>query len=517
MIALAAIAIIIAGWMSWRYIQLRRSVEGSAWWSGNTIQQPSVRPGETLAVDSMVDAPLGGNTRFAGIPARSQTDVRASGLAAAGAAAAAGVVSNIGERPRPPAKNARYAAQIATDFTVSDIEAAMATVRTVSPPRPVQPPLDDSDFAPLGGHSLPSPFADPPQAPPRARGDAYESEQADLDIPPMDTTSSVGRRIAGAPRSHAESFSSPRPPAAMPEPVEETPPLDFRLDIPENFDPLSTNSMKTTIVDRPDPESAVDFELPASVTTLDFELPAQSAVAPLSDTSVTDTEFEKPARQAASALDDIFPSLGGPSADTILNLDERDNGGPLTTTEVDRLTSTEVEGGGEFQHASTQYRMARFADLMNQVDEEARADPLRAIAQLRQYVLRDEQIPTLLWLRLFELYRQVDKRPVYEALGEHFARRYHRVMIGWDDALGNRVPQTPLAALPAIDQEIEAKWGSEEGLERLRQLLCDRDQPDTIVFNAVLQRDLLDAAKVFPIANASTTDFGAGGPKPPTT
>ena len=219
-------------------------------------------------------------------------------------------------------------------------------------------------------------------------------------------------------------------------------------------------------------------------------------------------------RHAATALGDIFASLSSPGVDTILNLDEQD-GPPLITTEVERLSSTEVEGTQrEAQQASTRFRLARFADLIDQVDEAAHTDPLRAIAMLRQYVLRDEQIPTLLWLRLFELYKQVDKKPVYAALGEHFARRYHRAMTGWDESLANRAPQTPLTSMPEIDRNLESRWGSEEGLERLRSLLCDRNQPDAIVFNAVLQRDLLDAAKVFPLDNNSLTDFGGSATDP---
>ena len=222
-----------------------------------------------------------------------------------------------------------------------------------------------------------------------------------------------------------------------------------------------------------------------------------------------------PARHAATVLDDIFPPLGSPGVDTILNLDEQD-GAPLITTEVDRLATTEVEGTQhEVQQASTRFRLVRFADLMHQVDDVAHADPLRAIAMLRQFVLRDEQIPTLLWLRLFELYKQVDKKPVYEALGEHFARRYHRTMAGWNESLDDRAPQTSLTASSEIDRDIEARWGTEEGLERLRSLLCDRNQPDAIVFNAVLQRDLLDAAKIFPLDNNSLTDFGGDADPPP--
>jgi hypothetical protein len=35
----------------------------------------------------------------------------------------------------------------------------------------------------------------------------------------------------------------------------------------------------------------------------------------------------------------------------------------------------------------------------------------------------------------------------------------------------------------------------------LRALTCGRDQPNEIIFNAVLQRDLLQMAKVFPLSD----------------
>ncbi len=512
LIALSVIAIAIAGWMALRYGQLRRSIDGSAWWSGNTVQAPTSGAASAKAPVEPVAAAIG--TRLAVTP----VDTRPLSVTAAAAAAAVST-SNVQDRPRPAMRGARYSTAIDTDFTVSDIEAAMATVRTVSPPRaaPRAGPLEETDFAALGGPTLPSPFADPP--PPASSlddeaGGAREVPESrttdrvkdgpgtfvDLDLPPI-AASGADRQ---APRARAPQPSAP--------PDEESMPLDFKLDIPEQYDdPLTSNSMKTTIVDRPEPPSAVDFELPSAPTPLDFELPSHSVVMPLSpaEQELYDEDANaKPARHAATVLDDIFPSLSSPGVDTILNLDEED-GAPLITTEVDRLTTTEVEGTQrEAQQASTRFRLARFADLMHQVDDVAHVDPLRAIAMLRQFVLRDEQIPTLLWLRLFELYKQVDKKPVYEALGEHFARRYHRTMVGWNESLDDRAPQTSLTASSEIDRNIESRWGSEEGLERLRSLLCDRNQPDAIVFNAVLQRDLLDAARIFPLDNNSLTDFG---------
>ncbi len=494
LIALAAIAIAVAGWMALRYAQLRRSVEGSAWWSGNTVQAATSGAATArTAVEPEADA-IHANTRSR--PHSPDTRTFAASAAAVGAAVVS--TSNVQDRPRAAVRNARYPAAMETDFTVSDIEAAMATVRTVSSPRstPRPAPLDETDYAGLGGPTLPSPFADPPPA----------ASPSSLDRPSADARAFADLGVAPIVTSRAES--------APPISEEETMPLDFKLDIPQHYDdPLATNSMKTTIVDRPDPPTAVDIELPSAPTPLDFELASTSIVMPLSASDDNDANHV-PMRRAATALDDIFPSLGSPGVDTILNLDERD-GAPLITTEVDRLMSTEVEGTErEAQQASTRFRLVRFADLMHQVEDAAQSDPLRSIAMLRQYVLRDEQIPTLLWLRLFELYKQVDKKPVYEALGEHFARRYHRAMVGWNESLADRVAQKPLTAMVEIDRDLEARWGSHAGLERLRSLLCDRNQPDAIVFNAVLQRDLLDAAKTFPLDDNSLTDFGGSDPDP---
>lgn len=506
LIALATIAILVAGWMALRYTQLRRSVEGSAWWSANTVQAPtSGAAAAQAAVEPHAVVP-GDDVRLPASPA----ETRAS--AAMSAAGGTASTSNVQDR-RPAVRPARYAAAIDTDFTVSDIEAAMATVRTVSPPRAAARstpgPLEETDFTALGGPTLPSPFADPPPpasppekaavAPRAAPGDetlAGGADRVDFDLPPAAAASAVSSAAAA--------------PAELAEPADEAMPLDFKLDIPAQYDdPLATDSMRTTIVDRPAPAAVVDFELPDAPTPLDFELPSTSVVAPR-EAADDEAVHARPVRHAATALDDIFPPLGSPGVDTILNLDERE-GAPLITTEVDRLTTTEIEGARrEEQLASTRFRLVRFADLMHQVDDASHADPLRAIAMLRQYVLRDEQIPTLLWLRLFALYKQVDKKPVYEALAEHFARRYGRTMTGWNESLSERVPQTPLTALGEIDRHLEAQWGSDEGMEYLRSLLCDRNQPDAIVFNAVLQRDLLDAAKVFPLDNNSLTEPGGG-------
>jgi hypothetical protein len=182
------------------------------------------------------------------------------------------------------------------------------------------------------------------------------------------------------------------------------------------------------------------------------------------------------------------PSMG---PDTILRLDEQ-----ATAAGAVQLANSETEA----EHASVQFRLIQFASVVEQAEELERTnEPTKAIATLRQYVLRDETIPTLMWLMLFALYKQVNKRPVYDALGEHFSRRYKRPMARWDESLQSIAPQTPLASLPELDAALKAKWGTQAGIEMLRLLTCGRDQPNEVIFNAALQRDLLQMAKVFPL------------------
>ena len=510
LLGLALLALLAAGWMAWRNTQLRRSMNDPAWWAGNTVLEGG--GASVLSGDALANAALDPGTRLAARPAPTRSSTQSDARINATSGSAVPATASQSERARAPARAGQFGAAMDTDFTVSDIEAAMATVRTVSPPREAsRPTFEDSDFAPLGGPSLPSPFTQPPPVTRTSKVVERDGDDlgkfVDLDIPPFETARSAATaspsaaqsasqptqptRPASTPASAAQAAEASTPTAAI-RPLDVSEPLDFKLDIPQAFDPLATDSLKTTIVN---PTDAVDFELPASPTALDFELPSTTAIGAV-DHGGSGSGGALAERHGATALDDLFAPLDGPGPDTILNLDDAYDS-PLSTTEVDRLATTAVDAT-DADPSSTRARLTRFADLMNQVDEAAETDPLRAIAQLRQHVLRDEQIPTLLWLRLFELYRTVDKKPVYDALSEHFARRYHRPMIRWDQQLGDRAPQTPLAAMGEIDREIEALWGREAGLERLRSLLCDRDQDDDIVFNAILQRDLLDAAKVFP-------------------
>ena len=237
-------------------------------------------------------------------------------------------------------------------------------------------------------------------------------------------------------------------------------PLDFNLDLP----PVTTNLGRDDRgVASPGSLQSAPAERPTEMAPLDFELPRGS-------------------------VESDAPSMG---PDTILRLDEPSGaagGLPLAGSET------------EAEHASVQFRLIQFASVVEQAEELERSnEPTKAIAALRQYVLRDETIPTLMWLMLFALYKQVNKRPVYDALGEHFSRRYKRPMARWDESLQSIAPQMPLASLPELDGSLKAKWGTQAGIEMLRLLTCGRDQPNEIIFNAALQRDLLQMAKVFPL------------------
>jgi hypothetical protein len=235
-------------------------------------------------------------------------------------------------------------------------------------------------------------------------------------------------------------------------------PLDFNLDLP----PVTTNlghDDKGVAA-----SGSLQNERPTELAPLDFELPKTNA-----------SEGDS-----------------GMGPDTILRLDEQ------ASVETP-YTGTGTEIG---EQASVQFRLIQFASVVEQAEELERSqEPTKAIAALRQYVLRDETIPTLMWLMLFNLYKQVNKRPVYDALGEHFSRRYKRPMARWDESLQSIAPQTSLANLPELDAAIKAKWGRQAGIEMLRALTCGRDQPNEIIFNAVLQRDLLQMAKVFPLSD----------------
>jgi pilus assembly protein FimV len=241
--------------------------------------------------------------------------------------------------------------------------------------------------------------------------------------------------------------------------------------------------------------SALDFnlDLPPVTTNLGHDDKGVAASNEPRPTELAPIDFELPIAKTASAAP--APAMG---PDTILRMDE-----PAAADVPAAAIVSERDQ--EAEQASVQFRLIQFASVVEQAEELQRNhEPTKSIAILRQYVLRDETIPTLMWLMLFALYREVNKRPVYDALGEHFARRYKRPMARWDEPLQSLAPQTPLASLTELNAAIRANWGTQAGIEMVRALTCGRDQPNEVIFNAVLQRDLLQMAKVFPLSDTVT-------------
>lgn len=290
-------------------------------------------------------------------------------------------------------------------------------------------------------------------------------------------------------------------PVTVPAPVAQAPvaggaamvsPLNPPAIVPSTYGEQKT--LKGTLDERIDSglPAALDFnlDLPPVTTNLGHD---DKGVAPSAEPrtgELAPIDFELPI--ARSAANEAPPSMG---PDTILRMDEAGSDVPGLVSVPDQ----------EAEQASVQFRLIQFAAVVEQAEELQRNhEPTKSIAILRQYVLRDETIPTLMWLMLFALYREVNKRPVYDALGEHFARRYKRPMARWDEPLQSLAPQTPLANLAELNAAIRAKWGTQAGIEMVRALTCGRDQPNEIIFNAALQRDLLQMAKVFPLSDTVT-------------
>jgi hypothetical protein len=369
------------------------------------------------------------------------------------------------------------------DFTVSDFEPRKTPApRVRAPAAPVAPrasrPAAPSPVAP---RSAPVAAAKPPaSAPPAPAPLSPASKVASAQSPaapsaagvkpPIPSTSridtSLGRSSSGLPFGIVSSAIG-----SLEERVDSTEltrsAIDFNLDLPE----IITSSPNQPPASAPTPAPPAAATSPAQAAfklePLDFDLPAKTAQAP------------------ASPAETMGP-------DTILRLDDQ---APIG------LGASAANLAGE--QASLQFKLLQFAAVIEQATElQDAGEHTKAIAVLRQYVLRDETIPTLMWLMLFDLYRKVNKKPVYEALAEHFNRRYKRTMVRWDEELDAKTPQTRLSENPDIERQLKARWGTTAGLEMLRGLTCDRERSDNIIFNAALQRDLLAQAKIFPIEDS---------------
>ena len=131
-------------------------------------------------------------------------------------------------------------------------------------------------------------------------------------------------------------------------------PLDFKLDVPRAYDPLATDSHKTTIVDRADPPADAQPPSPGKPQLLDFEF-STTGVLPSHEADLDIFASDHGVRHGATALDDLFAPSREPGIDTILDLDDR-HGTPLSTTEIDRLTTDRrrrgrTAPGRPFRHA----------------------------------------------------------------------------------------------------------------------------------------------------------------------
>ena len=351
---------------------------------------------------------------------------------------------------------AQPAAMVEPEVLDLDHDTFIQTTKLTAAPRPVvadSMPLHDQEPSTVARGPVTVPLVTPP---------APVVPVSSAAVTPAPSAASVISPLAPAAAPSSQYGDTKTSQGSLDERIDTSipKPLDFNLDLP----PVTTNlgrddrgvasqgSLQNTPAERP-----------TELAPLDFELPRAGA-------------------ESESA---------GMGPDTILRLDEQSSAAgavPVANSET------------EAEHASVQFRLIQFASVVEQAEELERTnEPTKAIATLRQYVLRDETIPTLMWLMLFALYKQVNKRPVYDALGEHFSRRYKRPMARWDESLQSIAPQTPLASLPELDAALKAKWGSQAGIEMLRLLTCGRDQPNEIIFNAALQRDLLQMAKVFPL------------------
>ena len=227
---------------------------------------------------------------------------------------------------------------------------------------------------------------------------------------------------------------------------------------------------------------AAHLELPVLVVPAEEEKPAAPVHVP------ANAPAPKPAPEAASMNIDFgpidFAVAGSETPAPPILFDE------VIPDEVGTVPAAVAA------HAGTQERLAQFAAVTAQVDALiGSGDAARAVALLRRYVLRDENIPTLMWLQLLDLYRRTDKRPVYDAVADHFTRRYARPVMAWDQTPADRAAQKHLSECPEIGDALRAERGTSAGLDMLNALLCGKDHPDAVVFNAVLQRELLDLVR----------------------
>jgi hypothetical protein len=436
--ALALLALLIAAWFAWSYRVLQRKSAARPWFEQTQMGtiSPETRPGRREF--SPREEALD-EPEFTGTDGIEATEMLASDPFGGAAALVRPPVSPPTSPSAPassPASSPRPAPPAPSRFPTSAEAEALARARALA----------------QSAASAPAPIAPPaPPAPPIAPLLAQAPEESH---PDEAIESLLGISTVGLQRSNPGSQDASRetPPAPKPEAgKKDQRPLEAILDI-DLSKTEAVSDLRDSVVDAMNP--------------LDFELPALN---------LTKTEDKGPKEIAAAS-----PRM----------IDLRNTSG-LDLTPIDPTPA---------EHASVQFRLTQFASVVDRAKEMQRSgDPTKAIALLREYVLRDDLSPTMIWLMLFDLYRMADKKPVYDALAENFERRYKRPMVPWQEPLARKTPQSPLALNQELDLRINSLWGTHEGIDLLRDLTCGVDQPDRIVFNAELQRDLLQLAKVFPI------------------
>jgi hypothetical protein len=437
--ALALLALLIAAWFAWSYRVLQRKSAARPWFEQTQMGtiSPETRSGPLR--ESISREETLDEPEFTGTDGIEATEMLASDPFGGAAALVRPPVSPPMSPSAPassPASSPRPAPPAPSRFPTSAEAEALARARSLAQSAA-------SAAAPVAPPAPPAPPIAPllAQAPEESHPD--EAIESLLGI----STVALQRSNPGSQDANRETAPAPKPEAGK----KDQRPLEAILDI-DLSKTEAVSDLRDSVVDAMNP--------------LDFELPALN---------LTKTEDKGPKEIAAAS-----PRM----------IDLRNSSG-LDLTPTD---STPAE------HASVQFRLTQFASVVDRAKEMQRSgDPTKAIALLREYVLRDDLSPTMIWLMLFDLYRMADKKPVYDALAENFERRYKRPMVPWKEPLTRKTPQSPLALNQELDLRINSLWGTHEGIDLLRDLTCGVDQPDRIVFNAELQRDLLQLAKVFPI------------------
>ncbi len=297
-------------------------------------------------------------------------------------------------------------------------------------------------------------------------------------------------------------FSEPG--GSSPHPVKDVQPQEERSYASTLIASVPSAEPDKPIASVPGDHEKIDFMLDLTASeqarmsnTLDFSIATVIGSPPAENESVqsaTESFFaEMSVPDATKSVIDPLPKIEMPVVKEAVHDDGQD---PTHTVPI--------QGPLNLEKASLHFRLIQFASVIEQIEELLqKSDSTHAITLLRRYVLREEEVPTLMWLMLLEEYRKTNKRPVYSALSEHFARRYKRPMLSWNEALADKTPQITLAQYPEVDENIKRLWGTHKGLDLINSYITGTNQSDAIVFNALLQRELLQMVKNYPLDDST--------------